>query len=61
MKTVKTLRVKEVSQLTGVSIRSIYRWMSQDKFPKQRKFGAQVSLWCEKEVLQWMNTQPQTA
>ena len=49
----RLLRVREVEDLTGFSKRTIYRWMSQDRFPKQIPLGRRVVVWQEKEILSW--------
>ena len=51
------LRLPEVVQLTGLSKRTIYRWIGDGKFPKQTKFGRQISVWSEDEILKWNKDQ----
>ena len=49
------LRIGEVCEKTCLSKRTIYRWMSQGRFPEQINYGnSRIVFWCEKTVDKWM-------
>ena len=49
------LRLKEVRHKTGLSKATIYAWMKQGRFPKQKKLGERVAVWLESEVEAWLS------
>jgi len=53
----RNIRLPEVINLTGLSGRTIYRWMKKGDFPKQKKHGKQVAYWIDQEILQWKQDQ----
>ncbi|WP_338591240.1 AlpA family transcriptional regulator [Shewanella khirikhana] len=50
----KLIRLKKVSELTGLGRSSIYNYMSQGRFPKSVKLGPRLVAWVEEEVLAWI-------
>lgn len=48
------LRIKEVTEVTGLGRSTIYRCVADGKFPKQRKLGARAVGWLAEEVFQWL-------
>ncbi len=53
----KFMSVKEVAEMLGVSTRSVYDWISQDKIP-YRKAGDRT-IFLVSEILEW--TKPKAA
>ena len=49
------LDVKGVAKLTTLSPSTIYELARRDKFPKQRKIGAQRVVWVRSEVVDWID------
>lgn len=49
----RLLRIDDVIGFTGLSRGSIYNYIKQGKFPKNRKFG-KSSFWSYNEVQQWI-------
>ena len=52
-------RLPKVMQITGVSRKTIYRWM-EDKtmnFPRQIKLGARCVVWNKLHVEKWIKAQ----
>lgn len=53
----RLLRLKEVTELTGLSKAYIYRLMKAGRFPQQFKPGGYASRWSEREVVDWRESQ----
>lgn len=53
----KIIRLPELSSRIGLTRTSIYRLISQGKFPKQIKLSLRTSGWLESEVETWILTQ----
>ena len=51
------LSVREVSRQYGISVSSVYAWVSQGRFPPPRKFG-RTSRWASEELDTWLTQQP---
>jgi prophage regulatory protein len=51
----KFIRIKQVAEMTTLSIPSIYRLASEGKFPKQIKLAENSSRWLESEVMDYIN------
>lgn len=47
------LRIDQVSERVGRSPRQIYRLISANEFPKQRRQSHKVSVWYEREIMEW--------
>lgn len=52
------VRIKFISQATGLSRATIYRYIARGRFPKQTYIGSSVSVWRLSEVRDWMERQP---
>jgi len=48
-------RIKQVMDVTGLGRSTIYLWISEGKFPKQRKLGERAVGWISDEVFQWLS------
>ncbi|API85847.1 helix-turn-helix transcriptional regulator [Francisella uliginis] len=55
----KIIRVKQVSELTGLSRTSIYRLSSFGQFPKSIKLSAYTTGWLVSEVEAWLDSKIQ--
>ena len=54
------LRLPDVVNRTGLSKRSVYRWMSQGKFPASIRIGkSRIVAWDERDIATWINSQLQ--
>lgn len=49
------LRLKEVMALTALGRSSIYKFMSEDRFPQSVSLGDRAVAWVESEIEEWMN------
>lgn len=47
------LRIQAVSDLTGLSMATIYRLMSEDRFPRAVALGANTRAWPLSEIEAW--------
>lgn len=54
MADLKAFRIKELTQILGVSKESIYKWIREKKFPAPRKIGGRVSIWLKKDIEKWL-------
>lgn len=54
----KTLRIKEVMDLTGLSRATIYREIKRGKFPSSVELSAGAVGWMSDEVDQWFEERP---
>ncbi len=50
----KFLRLKEVMAITALSRSSIYKFMSEERFPQTISLGDRAVAWLESEVEEWM-------
>jgi len=51
----KLLRVKQVAEITGMGVSTIWRLAKQDKFPKPHKLTAGMTVWNSEDVEAWVN------
>lgn len=51
-------RVPKVAEKTGLSVRTIWKWVNEGKFPEARRIGATAVAWRSTDVLAWMNSRP---
>ena len=51
------LRILYVAHRTGMSKATIYNRINQGLFPKQIPLGANLVVWLERDVQQWMQEQ----
>jgi len=50
----KAFRVKDLTQILGISKESVYNWVRKGKFPPPRKIGERVSIWLEEDIRKWL-------
>lgn len=48
------MRVREVSEKSGLSRTEIYRRVDESRFPKPVKLGAKTNAWLESEFNAWL-------
>lgn len=53
------LTFEQVKRMTGLSRTSIWRYESNECFPKRRQLGPRRVGWVESEVLEWMESRRQ--
>lgn len=54
----RLIRVDEVIELTGLSRTTLWRRERAGDFPARRRLGANSVAWSEREVLEWVDSQP---
>lgn len=50
----RLIRLPEVMNRVGLGRSTIYRWMSEGKFPKPVQLGGHAVAWVEEEVECWI-------
>lgn len=50
----RLIRLREVQHRVGLGRSTIYRWMSEGKFPKPVQLGGYSVAWAEDEVDAWI-------
>ncbi len=50
----RLIRLKEVINLTGLGRSSIYKFMSENKFPQSISLGERAIAWEEGEIEEWL-------
>lgn len=50
----RLIRLPEVQHRVGLGRSTIYRWMSEGKFPKPVQLGGYAVAWAEEDVNQWI-------
>ena len=53
----KLLRLRDVIKMTSLSRTTIYDYMAEGKFPKNINLGPKISVWIEREIQEWINSQ----
>lgn len=53
----KFLRLEEVTVRTALSRSEIYKRVQEKTFPPPLKLAARLSVWVEREVIEWQNQQ----
>ena len=53
----KLLRLRDVIKMTSLSRTTIYDYMAEGKFPKNIYLGPKISVWIEREIQEWINSQ----
>lgn len=53
----RLIRLPEVMSRVGLGRSTIYRWMSEGKFPKPLQLGGHAVAWVEEEVNNWIDLQ----
>lgn len=54
------LRKKDLEELFGVTISTIYRWIQSEGFPYPVRLAAKTVAWPESEVKKWVNNRQRT-
>jgi prophage regulatory protein len=52
----RALRLRQVSQLTGLGRSMIYQMQAEGRFPQRIKLGERAVRWLESEVRDWLAT-----
>ena len=50
----RLIRLPEVQHRVGLGRSTIYRWMSEDKFPEPVQLGGHAVAWVEDDVEKWI-------
>lgn len=50
----RLIRLAEVKQRVGLSRASIYKRMSEGRFPRSRSLGSRCAVWIEAEIDDWI-------
>lgn len=58
MKTCRLLRLPEVMEITGLGRDTIYRYIREGRFPRQRRISERASAWREDEIGAWVDSRP---
>ena len=53
----KLIRVKQVAELTGIAVSTIWKYVKLDQFPKPHKLSMRATVWIESEVDAWIDAQ----
>ncbi|OZC35912.1 AlpA family transcriptional regulator [Marinobacter vinifirmus] len=51
----KLIRIKEVMNRTGLARSTVYKYISENNFPKPIKLGSRAVAWVESEIEGWIN------
>jgi len=51
----KLIRIKEVMSRTGLARSTVYKYISENNFPKPIKLGSRAVAWVESEIEGWIN------
>ena len=54
----KFLRIRQVTQLTGLSRMTIYRLELAGQFPKRRQLSKHSVAWLDTDIAQWAESRP---
>ncbi|ENR6546211.1 AlpA family transcriptional regulator [Vibrio cholerae] len=53
---IRLITLREVIELTSISRSSIYKYISENKFPQRISVGERSVRWVESEVQEWINS-----
>ena len=53
----KLIRVKKVSEFTGLAISTIWKYIELKEFPQPHKLSMRVTVWDEQEIQEWIEKQ----
>ena len=53
----KLLRLRDVIKMTSLTRTTIYNYIAEGKFPKNIHLGPKISVWIEREIQEWINSQ----
>jgi prophage regulatory protein len=48
------IKLKEVMNITGLARATVYKYITNDRFPKSVSIGERAVAWVESEVQDWM-------
>lgn len=51
----RLIRLKEVQHRVGLSRSTIYKRMSEGRFPKSRSLGPKCAVWVDAEIEEWVS------
>ncbi len=54
----RLLRISQVRHLTGLGRNTIYRWISEGRFPCPVSLGGKRVAWLDNEIRHWIDTRP---
>jgi prophage regulatory protein len=54
----KFLRIRDVTELTGLSRMTIYRMEVAGEFPRRRQIGKNSVAWLEADLTRWAKSRP---
>ena len=57
----RALRLRQVSQLTGLGRSMIYQMQAEGRFPQRIELGERAVGWLESEVRDWLATRIETS
>ena len=57
----RALRLRQVTQLTGLGRSMIYQMQAEGRFPQRIKLGQRAVGWLESEVRDWLATRVETS
>ena len=52
------LRIDDITQITGLSLATVYRLVEKDRFPRPRRIGDRAVAWVHSEVEEWADGLP---
>lgn len=55
----KSLRPRQVADLLGIGLSTVWVWAKRPDFPRSRKIGPQVTVWDRDELIAWRDAQAQ--
>ena len=55
----KSLRPRQVAELLGIGLSTVWVWAKRPDFPRSRKIGPQVTVWDRDELVAWRDAQVQ--
>lgn len=58
MTTRRLLRLPEVIEITGLGRDTIYRYIREGRFPRQRRISQRASGWRDDEIKAWVDSRP---
>lgn len=58
MTTPRLLRLPQVIEITGLGRDTIYRYIRDGRFPRQRRISERSSAWREDEIREWVESRP---
>ena len=53
----KLLRVKDVAEITGLGVSTIWKYVKLGQFPEPFKLSMRVTVWQSDEIYKWIESQ----